>query len=161
MDERGRRLLFLLLFAVAIFQTGVHASQAFINYPAWRFISAESFLAYHQDMTPRAGRWGLLPRLVELLLGMAGCASVQRLSDAVRFCSPLSSHWLPSHFNDRDPATHSRAAREPGKPSGASGPLAGNELAPTASRVDEGSAVPLDGIRAYPRDATRHPRGRP
>ena len=71
MDERGRRLLFLLLFAVAFFQTGVHASQAFINYPAWRFISAESFPAYHHDMTPRAGRWGLLPRLVELLLGVA------------------------------------------------------------------------------------------
>lgn len=71
MDERGRRFLFLLLFAVAFFQTGVHASQAFINYPAWRFISAESFPAYHQDMAPRAGRWGLLPRLVELLLGVA------------------------------------------------------------------------------------------
>ena len=34
MEERTRRRLFLFLFAVALFETGAHASQAFItNWP--------------------------------------------------------------------------------------------------------------------------------
>ena len=69
MDERPRRLLFLFLFAVAFFQTGAHASQAFVNYPAWKYIGIDSFPAYHQVMAPRAGLWILLPRLLELMLG--------------------------------------------------------------------------------------------
>jgi len=68
MDERARRLLFLFLFAVAFFQTGAHVSQAFVNYPAWKYIGIESFPAYHHAMAPRAGRWILVPRLLELML---------------------------------------------------------------------------------------------
>jgi len=71
MDERARRLLFLFLFAVAFFQTGAHASQAFVNYPAWKYIGIDSFPAYHHVMAPRAGLWILLPRLLELILAAA------------------------------------------------------------------------------------------
>ncbi|HVT43528.1 MAG TPA: hypothetical protein VMT00_03980 [Thermoanaerobaculia bacterium] len=71
MDQRGRRLLFLLLFAVALFQTGAHASQAFVNYPAWKYIGIDTFPAYHRVMAPRAGLWILLPRLLELILAAA------------------------------------------------------------------------------------------
>lgn len=71
MDERARRLLFLLLFAVAFFQTGAHVSQAFVNYPAWRYIGIDTFPAYHHVMAPRAGLWILLPRLLELILAAA------------------------------------------------------------------------------------------
>jgi len=71
MDERARRLLFLFLFAVAFFQTGAHASQAFVNYPAWQYIGIDSFPAYHHVMAPRAGLWILFPRLLELILAAA------------------------------------------------------------------------------------------
>jgi hypothetical protein len=68
MDERARRLVFLFLFAVAFFETGAHASQAFVNYPAWKHIGIDTFPAYHHAMAPRAGLWILLPRLLELVL---------------------------------------------------------------------------------------------
>src|SRR3970282_667547 len=71
MDERARRLLFLFLLAVAFFQTGAHASQAFVNYPAWKSIGIASFPGYHHELAPRAGRWILLPRLLELILAAA------------------------------------------------------------------------------------------
>lgn len=71
MDQRSRRLLFLFLFAVAFFQTGAHASQAFVNYPAWKYIGIDSFPAYHHAMAPRAGLWILIPRLLELILAAA------------------------------------------------------------------------------------------
>jgi hypothetical protein len=71
MSETGRRLLFLLLFTVVFFQTGAHVSQAFVNYPAWQFIGAESFPDYHRVMTSGALRVLLLPRVVELALAIA------------------------------------------------------------------------------------------
>ena len=71
MNEATRRLLFLLLFAVVFFQTGVHVSQAFINYPAWGFIGRDSFPEYHRVMTGGARAFGLLPRVVELVLAIA------------------------------------------------------------------------------------------
>jgi len=66
MDERARRVSFLFLFAVVMFQMGAHTSQAFVNYPAWKYIGAESFPAYHRVMTSGALRWLLLPRVVQL-----------------------------------------------------------------------------------------------
>lgn len=70
MSETTRRLLFLLLFTVVFFQTGAHISQAFVNYPAWQFISAESFPDYHRVMTSGALRVLLLPRIIELVLAI-------------------------------------------------------------------------------------------
>jgi hypothetical protein len=70
MDEKARRVVFLSLLAVALFQTGAHSSQAFVNYPAWRYIGIEGFPAYHRLMTARALWWLLLPRLVELVLAI-------------------------------------------------------------------------------------------
>jgi hypothetical protein len=70
MDERARRVSFLFLFAVALFQMGAHTSQAFVNYPAWQYIGAESFPAYHRVMTSGALRWLLLPRVAELMLAI-------------------------------------------------------------------------------------------
>jgi hypothetical protein len=70
MNELNRRLLFLLLFAVVFFQTGAHLSQAFVNYPAWAFISMDSFPEYHRVMT-RGARLVLFSRVVELVLAIA------------------------------------------------------------------------------------------
>ena len=40
MNESYRRILFVALFAVVLFQTGAHTSQSFVNYPAWEFKEA-------------------------------------------------------------------------------------------------------------------------
>jgi len=70
MSESGRRVLFVVLFAVVFFQTGAHVSQSFVNYPAWYLIGRASFPAYHRVMTAGALRFLLVPRLVELALAM-------------------------------------------------------------------------------------------
>ncbi len=70
MNETTRRLLFMFLFAVVFFQTGAHISQSFVNYPAWGFISVDSFPEYHRVMTEGAFLL-LLPRVVELVLAIA------------------------------------------------------------------------------------------
>jgi hypothetical protein len=70
MSESTRRSLFLALCVIALLHTGAHVSQAFVNYPAWHLIDAESFKPYHWAITMRAGSFLLLPRLVELLLGL-------------------------------------------------------------------------------------------
>lgn len=72
MNETRKRLLFLLLFAVVFYHVGAHISQAFVNYPAWGFISVDSFPEYHRVMTRRgAGPFLLLPRVAELVLALA------------------------------------------------------------------------------------------
>lgn len=70
MNESGRRVLFVLLLAVALMQTGAHISQSFVNYPAWQFIGRDSFQAYHRAMTVGAFGFLLVPRVVELALAI-------------------------------------------------------------------------------------------
>ncbi|QYO67540.1 hypothetical protein [Leptolyngbya sp. 7M] len=84
MNETTRRFLFVLLFAVVFFQTGAHISQAFVNYPAWEFISAESFPAYHRVMTSGALRVLLLPRVIELALAVV----------VLWFCPRVLKRWM-------------------------------------------------------------------
>jgi hypothetical protein len=84
MSESTRRLLFLLLFAVVFFQTGAHISQAFVNYPAWQFIDLESFPSYHRVMTSGALRVLLLPRVIELVLGII----------VLCFCPRVVKRWM-------------------------------------------------------------------
>ena len=70
MSEWSRRNLFLLLCSVALLQTGAHMSQSFVNYPAWHLIDSESFPAYHWAISIRAGAFLLVPRIVEILIGL-------------------------------------------------------------------------------------------
>ena len=70
MKESTRRNWFLALCVIALLHTGAHVSQAFVNYPAWHLIEAESFKPYHWAITLRAGLFLALPRLVELALGL-------------------------------------------------------------------------------------------
>jgi hypothetical protein len=63
-------MLFVLLVAVALMQTGAHISQSFVNYPAWQLIGRDSFPAYHRAMTAGAFRFLLVPRVVELALAV-------------------------------------------------------------------------------------------
>lgn len=84
MHETTRRLLFLLLFTVVLFQTGAHVSQAFVNYPAWQFIGPESFPEYHRVMTQGALRVLLLPRVIELVLAIV----------VFCFCPAVIKRWM-------------------------------------------------------------------
>jgi hypothetical protein len=70
MNESYRRILFVALFAVVLFQTGAHISQSFVNYPAWEFIDRSSFPAYHRVMTAGAFLFLMIPRLVEIVLAL-------------------------------------------------------------------------------------------
>jgi hypothetical protein len=72
MNESYRRNIFVALFAVALFQTGAHISQSFVNYPAWEFIDRSSFPAYHRVMTAGAFLFLMLPRVVEIVLALVG-----------------------------------------------------------------------------------------
>ncbi len=83
MHERRRRLLFLVLLVVVFFQTGAHASQAFVNYPAWKYISAESFPAYHRVMTSGAALLAV-SRVIELVLAIA----------ALRYRPTVIKRWM-------------------------------------------------------------------
>ena len=71
MNESSRRILFVVLLAVVLFQTGAHISQALVNDPAWVFISRESFPEYHRVIAQGAFRFLVLPRIVELVLAAA------------------------------------------------------------------------------------------
>ena len=70
MNESYRRIVFVALFAVVLFQTGAHTSQSFVNYPAWEFIDRSSFPAYHRVMTAGAFLFLMVPRLVEIALAI-------------------------------------------------------------------------------------------
>ena len=84
MNESNRRILFVVLFAVVLFQTGAHISQAFVNYPAWEFISRDSFPNYHRVMTVGALRYILVPRVIELILALV----------VLRFCPAAIKRWV-------------------------------------------------------------------
>lgn len=71
MNEANRRILFIVLFAVVLFHTGAHISQALVNDPAWVFISRDSFPAYHRVIARGAFRFLVLPRIIELVLATA------------------------------------------------------------------------------------------
>lgn len=83
MNERNRRLLFLSLFVVVFYHTGAHISQSFVNYPAWGFISIDSFPAYHERMKIGAGLL-LIPRVIELILAIG----------VLCFCPAVIKRWM-------------------------------------------------------------------
>lgn len=70
MTESNRHHLFLALCALALLQTGAHISQSYVNYPTWHLIEAESFKPYHWAITIRAIAFLLIPRIVEVILGL-------------------------------------------------------------------------------------------
>jgi hypothetical protein len=69
MSQSNRRILFLVLCAVALLDTGAHITQSFVNYPTWHLIDAGSFPAYHRAITTRAVVFLLVPQVVEMLAG--------------------------------------------------------------------------------------------
>ena len=70
MSESNRRNLFLFLCVVALLDTGADITQSFVNYPTWHLIEAASFPAYHRAITIRAVVFLLVPRVVEILIGL-------------------------------------------------------------------------------------------
>jgi hypothetical protein len=70
MSESNRRILFLVLCVVALLDTGAHITQSFVNYPTWHLIDSGSFSAYHRAITIRAVVFLLVPRVVEIVIGL-------------------------------------------------------------------------------------------
>ncbi|WP_291983571.1 hypothetical protein [Luteitalea sp.] len=61
------RWIFLTAFALVFYGTGAAIIESFVNYPSWRLIGADEFLAYHQFISPRV----LALLVAPLLLGTA------------------------------------------------------------------------------------------
>jgi hypothetical protein len=70
MNELNRSRLFVGLCAIALLATGAHISQSYVNYPGWHLMDQASFRAYHGDMFSRAVVFLLLPRVLEIALGL-------------------------------------------------------------------------------------------
>ena len=47
------RWIFVIAFALVFYGTGAAFVESFVNYPSWRLIGGEEFLAYHHFIGPR------------------------------------------------------------------------------------------------------------
>ena len=63
----GPRWTFVIAFALVFYGTGAAVMESFVNYPSWRLIGADEFIAYHQFISPRVLTFLVAP----LLLGTA------------------------------------------------------------------------------------------
>lgn len=66
-EDMGPRWIFLTAFALVFYGTGAAVIESFVNYPSWRLIGADEFMAYHQFISPRV----LALLVAPLLLGTA------------------------------------------------------------------------------------------
>ena len=60
--------LFLITFALVFYGTGASFVESFVNYPTWRLIGANEFLAYHQALGPLIIGYMVIPMLITTLL---------------------------------------------------------------------------------------------
>lgn len=65
--DMGPRWIFLTAFALVCYGTGAAIIESFVNYPSWRLIGPDEFVAYHQFISPRV----LALLVAPLLLGTA------------------------------------------------------------------------------------------
>ena len=61
------RWIFLIAFALVFYGSGAGFIESFVNYPSWRLIGGDEFIAYHQFISPRVLTFLVAP----LLLGTA------------------------------------------------------------------------------------------
>ncbi len=60
----GPRWIFLMAFALVFYGTGAAVIESFVNYPSWRLIGADEFIAYHQFISPRVLTFLVAPLLL-------------------------------------------------------------------------------------------------
>lgn len=59
-----RRWTFLIAFALVLYGTGAAVIESFVNYPSWRLIGADEFIAYHRFISPRVLTFLVAPLLL-------------------------------------------------------------------------------------------------
>ena len=60
----GPRWIFLSAFALVFYGTGAAVVESFVNYPSWRLIGSDEFIAYHQFISPRVLAFLVAPLLL-------------------------------------------------------------------------------------------------
>lgn len=63
--------LFVITFALVFYGMGAATVETFVNYPTWRLVGANEFLAYHQAIGPLVIRYMVIPLLVTTVLTIA------------------------------------------------------------------------------------------
>ena len=60
--------LFLITFALILYGMGASFVESFVNYPTWRLIGANEFLAYHHAISPLVIAYMVIPMLLATVL---------------------------------------------------------------------------------------------
>jgi len=60
--------LFLITFALIFYGMGASFVESFVNYPTWRLIGANEFLAYHHAISPLVIAYMVIPMLLATVL---------------------------------------------------------------------------------------------
>ena len=60
--------LFLITFALILYGMGASFVESFVNYPTWRLIGANEFLAYHHAISPLVIAYMVIPMLLATAL---------------------------------------------------------------------------------------------
>jgi hypothetical protein len=60
--------LFLITFALTFYGMGASFVESFVNYPTWRLIGTNEFLAYHQTLSPLIIGYMVIPLVVATIL---------------------------------------------------------------------------------------------
>jgi hypothetical protein len=59
--------LFLISFVLVFYGLGASFVESFVNYPTWRLIGANEFLAYHHALTPLIVGYMVIPMVIGTL----------------------------------------------------------------------------------------------
>ena len=62
--------LFLVTFALTFYGMGASFVESFVNYPTWRLIGPDEFLAYHQALSPLIIGYMVIPLIAATILTM-------------------------------------------------------------------------------------------
>ncbi|MEP7075833.1 MAG: hypothetical protein ABI878_08480 [Acidobacteriota bacterium] len=60
--------IFLVTFALVFYGMGSSFVESFVNYPTWRLIGANEFLAYHHALSPLIIGYMVIPMLITTVL---------------------------------------------------------------------------------------------
>ena len=58
------RWIFVIAFALVFYGNGAAFIESFVNYPSWRLIGSEEFVAYHRFISPRVLTFLVAPALL-------------------------------------------------------------------------------------------------
>ncbi len=63
-NKVASRWIFVIAFALVFYGNGAAFVESFVNYPSWRLIGSEEFIAYHQFIGPRVLTFLVAPALL-------------------------------------------------------------------------------------------------